>query len=184
MPRDSSAGSTGLWCRYEFFPNTPVQQVVRQLPYHPQAASIARGEVRTALHRWGVSEEVADAVLLVVSELVTNGVEHAKPPLVLRARQDVAGYRIHVEVTDGGAVASAEAGADSPEPDEHGRGLVIVKSCSTAHGSWAHSGGTTYWAGFGQASLPARGHGPVSHGLAAAEHEGRDLSSVLGWNDH
>ncbi|MFJ9821917.1 ATP-binding protein [Streptomyces sp. NPDC101151] len=35
------------------------------------------------LMRWGVADEVADSVLLTVSELVSNAVRHAQPPLTL-----------------------------------------------------------------------------------------------------
>jgi hypothetical protein len=33
------------------------------------------------LTQWSVAEDAADSVLLTVSELVTNAVEHARPPL-------------------------------------------------------------------------------------------------------
>ncbi|MDX3235047.1 ATP-binding protein [Streptomyces sp. ME03-5709C] len=58
------------------------------LPYRSDAPAQARGLAREALRRWGVPSATAGEVLLVVSELVTNAFEYARPPM--RGRQAAA----------------------------------------------------------------------------------------------
>ncbi len=49
-----------------------------------------------------MGQAATESVLLVVSELVTNAIEHALPPVVLRLHRDRAGDQVWVGVTDGG----------------------------------------------------------------------------------
>jgi len=86
-------------------------------------------------------------VLLVVSELVTNALVHARPPATLRLwRLSVDGRRaVHVEVTDGGPTAPPGPQC-APDPDEHGRGLGIVTVLSARCGLRADRAGTSRWA--------------------------------------
>jgi Histidine kinase-like ATPase domain len=51
------------------------------LAHRPEAAGEARKITKELLTQWSVAEDAADSVLLTVSELVTNAVEHARPPL-------------------------------------------------------------------------------------------------------
>lgn len=50
------------------------------LPHRAEAARTARRLAHTVLGGWGVVQETIDDALLVVSELITNAVEHALPP--------------------------------------------------------------------------------------------------------
>ncbi|MGW1729211.1 ATP-binding protein [Streptomyces sp. NPDC002306] len=116
-----------------------------------EAAGTARHSARTVLEGWQVSQDATDVVLLVVSELVTNAVEHAEPPLALHLHREHAGNHVWVGVTDGGPALQDDAHATSTCPaDEHGRGLAIVDAVADAHGTRTHSGGVIHWA-----SLPA-----------------------------
>ena len=56
-----------------------------RLHYSPVPSTPAdlRGRVRTALAGWGVAGRVADDVVLVVLELATNAIEHARTSLVV-----------------------------------------------------------------------------------------------------
>ncbi|MEV5412689.1 ATP-binding protein [Thermopolyspora sp. NPDC052614] len=81
----------------------------------------ARRAVRKALADWG-HERIADDLVLVISELVTNSIIHGAPEIVLT---------LHIEGTTlFGAVT--DHGPDLPHllnPDdhaEHGRGLALV----------------------------------------------------------
>jgi Histidine kinase-like ATPase domain len=49
------------------------------LAYRPEVAGEARKITKELLTQWSVAEDAADSVLLTVSELVTNAVEHARP---------------------------------------------------------------------------------------------------------
>ncbi|GAB7064588.1 ATP-binding protein [Streptomyces mexicanus] len=117
------------------------------LPHTPGTVSAVRGRVRAVLGGWNVPAKAADDVLLVVSELVTNALVHARPPATLRLwRLSVDGRRaVHVEVTDRGPTAPPEPRC-APDPDEHGRGLGIVTALSARCGLRTDRAGTSRWA--------------------------------------
>ncbi|MFE1749407.1 ATP-binding protein [Streptomyces anandii] len=117
------------------------------LPQAPGGVSAVRRRVRQVLSGWNLPTEAAEDVLLVVSELVTNALVHARPPATLRlCRVPVQGRRaVRVEVTDQGA-AAAPGPLSAPDPDEHGRGLGIVTALSARCGVLTHRGGTSRWA--------------------------------------
>ncbi|MEU8586059.1 ATP-binding protein [Streptomyces sp. NPDC048664] len=117
-----------------------------RLAHRAEAAAHARRLVRSALGDWHIAGDDADSVLLVASELVTNALEHARPPLVLRLSRECAGLRVRVGVTDGGPATRRESWASSRAPGEHGRGLAIVEALAAARGTAGHPHGTTRWA--------------------------------------
>ncbi|MEU9978903.1 ATP-binding protein [Streptomyces sp. NPDC051014] len=112
------------------------------LDHCPEAPAVARALAHRTLKDWGA--ENADTVILVVSELVTNAVEHALPPLALRLEQAAAGLR--VSVTDGGPAPQEGSWIASCAPEEHGRGLLIVGVLAEARGTYRHAHGATHWA--------------------------------------
>ncbi|MGW7423982.1 ATP-binding protein [Streptomyces sp. NPDC054813] len=116
------------------------------LTHHPEAAGEARQITKELLARWRVADDPADSVLLAVSELVTNAVEHAQPPLKLRLSHDLYTHRVHIEVSDGGPAATDGDWAASCSPCEHGRGLEIIDLLATAHGNRLERGHATHWA--------------------------------------
>jgi anti-sigma regulatory factor (Ser/Thr protein kinase) len=97
------------------------------LPYCPGGASAARGLVAVELRCWRL-DALADAVTLVVSELVTNALRYGAPPCMLRLmRQD---RRLHAAVFDAGPLFDPrERGPASrrEDPDEAGGwGLAAI----------------------------------------------------------
>ncbi|MGW1161982.1 ATP-binding protein [Streptomyces sp. NPDC002519] len=114
------------------------------LPHRPEAAGRARRRARSFLERRRMDQPTIDRVLLLVSELVTNAVEHARPPIMLHLR--VGPRRIRVEVTDGGPARSQAAWTASCGPDEHGRGLCVIDEIATAHGDSRGHHRTLHWA--------------------------------------
>jgi anti-sigma regulatory factor (Ser/Thr protein kinase) len=116
------------------------------LTHRPEAAREARQITKEVLARWQVADDPADSVLLAVSELVTNAVEHAQPPLNLRLSRDLRARRVHIEVSDGGPAATDGDWAASCTPDEHGRGLEIIDFLTTAHGDRLERGHAIHWA--------------------------------------
>lgn len=56
------------------------------LEHGPLAPSSARHEARPVLAAWGLDDDQIYDTLLVISELVTNAVSHALPPVVLHLR--------------------------------------------------------------------------------------------------
>lgn len=118
----------------------------------PIAARRARRFTTEVLGLWALSELTGDATLI-VSELVTNGMEHAGSDLELRLehRPDL----LHIAVRDRGssstrppsgdvAAHAVDSGAGIPE---RGRGLEIVRMLALASGrTRAPAGGSVSWA--------------------------------------
>ncbi|MFE9847161.1 ATP-binding protein [Streptomyces goshikiensis] len=125
------------------------------LPHRPESAGIARRIATDVLCGWGVDEDTTDQVLLVVSELVTNALEHALPPITLHLQRPDFDAILRIEVDDGGPAETAGAWATSCTPEEHGRGAGIIALLASAHGTRILPHTVTYWA-----ALPAAGRCP------------------------
>ncbi|MFE9748706.1 ATP-binding protein [Saccharothrix saharensis] len=94
------------------------------------------GEVRAVLRDWardrGFSAEAIDDVVTAVDGIVTNAVEHGRPPVRVRAWQ--AADTLVVQVDDTGAVSlPAFGGYQPPTPGQRrGRGLWIARQLADA----------------------------------------------------
>jgi anti-sigma regulatory factor (Ser/Thr protein kinase) len=123
-----------------------------------QSVSAAREFVRDALQ--DQSREVLEAAELMVSELATNCVLHARTDfeLAIQSRGE-----IRVEVRDTGP---GQPVPQSPKPQEpSGRGLRIVEAMSSTWGVVPSRDGKTVW--FTLAEQPALGGEAVPAGHAA-----------------
>ena len=97
----------------------------------------ARRLVAAAVENAGVPAGVRDDAELLTSELVTNAIVHATPPVTLRVA--ISPDAVSVTVHDAGPAG---------EPDRrrhHGRGLAIVSTLATRCGQWTDDDGTTTW---------------------------------------
>jgi anti-sigma regulatory factor (Ser/Thr protein kinase) len=111
------------------------------LPPDTGSAARARRFTVDVLQQWGCPELVDTATLL-VSELVTNAVLHARSQseLVLRRTDD---RRLRVEISDGSTAAptrraySADAGT--------GRGMMLVEALAVRWGSELDGDGKRVW---------------------------------------
>ncbi|MFJ9968654.1 ATP-binding protein [Streptomyces avermitilis] len=119
------------------------------LEHAPPAARAARRAAYTTLSRWGITEDDTQDALLVVSELVTNAVEHARPPLALHLHREDTGNGVWIGVSDGGPAVREGPWAASCTKDEGGRGMAIISALAQAHGVYIHPRGITRWASFG-----------------------------------
>ncbi|WP_053734355.1 ATP-binding protein [Nocardia sp. NRRL S-836] len=103
-----------------------------------------------AARRWtremlpDVSGDELDDILLVVTELVSNAIDHGTSPFALRLSQSDEPCWVRVEVDD--------AGADLPVVGvsrlhgDRGRGLVIIDQLAKDWGVIAGPAGKTVWA--------------------------------------
>ncbi|MFF3313432.1 ATP-binding protein [Streptomyces sp. NPDC002952] len=113
-------------------------------PHQLESVSAARRTAVSATRKWHLGQDTTHNLRLVVSELVTNAVLHAAPPVVLHLRHEPQTRHLWVGVTDGGGAAAA---ARAPLPDdEHGRGLFLVTAVADDTGAEPADCGTTWWA--------------------------------------
>jgi hypothetical protein len=90
--------------------------------------------LRKQLATWCVGGEIAEAAVLVLSELATNAVcATAAGCRTFDVRFELAGYQLRVEVADGGQgrPSPRRAGGD----DECGRGLALVEALADRWGT-------------------------------------------------
>jgi anti-sigma regulatory factor (Ser/Thr protein kinase) len=128
-------------------PGTPVYDGTWPLEHSPHAAGAARRIARSVLDDWRTHPESAEHILLVVSELVTNAVEHAQPPVAMHLHRERIGSKMWVGITDGGPAQAEGRWTSSCGHDEHGRGLTVIDALATAHGTRRHpEGSATHWA--------------------------------------
>ena len=126
------------------------------LPPDPESARRARRFVRRQLAAWGC-EDLTEAAVLCVSELVTNAVIHTRTPLSLTMRWSPP--RLRVELYDrsrsaaigartlaavGGHVGDGEGGEATSQATS-GRGLLIVAALSATVGETIEDDGKTVW---------------------------------------
>lgn len=107
------------------------------------ASTGTAGDVSRVRHRLRDSLEPLlaparlDEAELMASEIVTNAVLHAQPPIRVDAR--VLGGLLLVVVSDSGGGLPGTSRAD------HGRGLTIVESLAERCGAWVDETGGTVW---------------------------------------
>jgi anti-sigma regulatory factor (Ser/Thr protein kinase) len=107
-----------------------------------EVSSVARARrFLTAAAGPVLDERARDQALLLVSELASNAVRHARSEYEVRVRCDAA--TLHLEVHDDGSGTPRPQTAD---PDcESGRGLMLVDTLSSAWGVEAEAPGKTVW---------------------------------------
>ncbi|MET9576053.1 SpoIIE family protein phosphatase [Streptomyces sp. DT199] len=110
------------------------------VPADPSAVAQTRKDVVEQLEGWGLSDAVF-VTELVVSELVTNAIRHAEPPVQLRLIHD---STLICEVSDGGNTAPHLRRARTY--DEGGRGLLLVAQLTERWGTRQSASGKTIWA--------------------------------------
>ena len=106
----------------------------------PTSARAARKFVVQELHSAG-REGQADIAEVLVSELVTNAILHARTPIKIEVR--VSANVIRISVTDGvrAGVRRRDYAADATT----GRGIAMVEALASDWGSGPSNGGKTVW---------------------------------------
>ncbi|MFE6281671.1 SpoIIE family protein phosphatase [Streptomyces sp. NPDC057877] len=110
------------------------------VPADPAAVADIRARAARQVAAWGF-EELALTTELIVSELVTNAIRYAHPPIRLRLLRDT---RLTCEVSDASATAPRLRHARST--DEGGRGLFLVAQLAHRWGARYTHNGKIIWA--------------------------------------
>ncbi|MEW5653739.1 ATP-binding protein [Streptomyces cinereoruber] len=118
------------------------------LPREPRSAAVARRLVRTALTVWGLEPLIEDATL-VITELVSNAVDHGRLPSirVIVSRSSANGIRLGV-VDRSKTVPTLRTHAD--EEQTRGRGLLLVDALTKRWGTELYRWGKQVWAELGK----------------------------------
>lgn len=122
----------------------------REFPPAPETAAAARDFVHGTLLAWGASGPIDDVILL-VSELVTNAVIHARSPLEVTVRRDRTSTE--VTVTDSAperavpraGPLSVEASASSGNERGGGLGLALASAIASSWGVSYGRGDKAVW---------------------------------------
>ncbi|WP_245778046.1 ATP-binding protein [Lentzea xinjiangensis] len=102
----------------------------------------ARRVVRDAAASWGLSEDLADDAQLVVTELVSNGIDHGEGTITLTVSRKSGGML--VEVHDESSAQPQVRPVDTNSA--RGRGMQLVQALSVRWGITPDGNGKVVWA--------------------------------------
>lgn len=102
-----------------------LRAVATPLEPSPESVSRARRTVHDTLAAWGL-DNLADDMVLVASELVTNALQHTSGPIVMVLQQRDETVLIEVADVSSALPVQRRESAD----DESGRGLALVEAFS------------------------------------------------------
>lgn len=118
----------------------------------------ARKRAADAFTEAELDKNETQVLVLLVSELVTNAVVHARPPVHLSI--DIDRWRTRIEVSDAvGRVPHARS-ADRGAPG--GRGLALVETLATQWGTTMSDDGKSVWFELKRVSSYARRAAPTT----------------------
>jgi hypothetical protein len=148
----------------------------------PESAGVARRAVSSALEEAG-GGDLADAGTLLVSELVTNAILHARTEIVvvLAASHD----HLRVGVSDRNPHPPTRR--DYAATATTGRGLEVVDLVATEHGTETHDDGTkTVWFELGAAAeaMPAAEPTDTPEALIEVTLFGTAMQLAREWQQH
>jgi anti-sigma regulatory factor (Ser/Thr protein kinase) len=136
------------------------------LPAAPASVAIARRRLAEELLAIGVLDTAIQDAALVLSELLSNAIRHARPlhGSWLRVAWGVDGESIEVAVSDGGGPTRPRP-AHASRSSLGGRGIRIIEHLSSTWGVRDEDGMLTVWA-----ILSARAHRPAQHAPGPVAH--------------
>jgi anti-sigma regulatory factor (Ser/Thr protein kinase) len=117
------------------------------LPYAPASVAVARQRLAADLTAAGIFAGAVGDAVLVVSELLSNAIRHARPlpGSSVQVAWAVDNDAVEVAVSDGGA-ATRPTPAQATVSSLGGRGLDIVDYLARTWGVRSDGGGLTVWA--------------------------------------
>ncbi|MFC4908571.1 ATP-binding protein [Actinomadura gamaensis] len=144
------------------------------LPHAPSSVAVARRRLGSELTASGVGESVVDDASVIVSELISNALRHARPlpSGQVRVTWTRRGDLIEISVSDGGATTEPRRGPGTLS-SLGGRGLGIVETLAEGWGVRREDGATTVWA-----RLYAPRFSPESRMAASAVPDFREFADL------
>jgi anti-sigma regulatory factor (Ser/Thr protein kinase) len=115
---------------------------VATLPAEPHAVPDARRFAGNAVERLGGADETIDVARLLVTELATNAVVHARSSIRLSVIP--AGGAVRIEIRDDDPRPLPQPAMPDPESTE-GRGLWLVSALASSWGVNRNDRGKTVW---------------------------------------
>lgn len=137
------------------------------LPHAPSSVAVARKRLGTELRATGVFGPVVEDANVIISELLSNALRHARPlpSGQIQVTWICKGDEVEVAVSDGGAMTEPRRSRPTLS-SLGGRGLGIVEALSECWGVRHEDGGTTVWAVL-RVSQPAHSQGGHVPSLAS-----------------
>ncbi|HEX7307986.1 ATP-binding protein [Lentzea sp.] len=122
--------------------NDPLAEVRVSLTREGGSCARARKAVRDAAGSWGLSDDLADDAQLVVTELVSNGIDHGEGAISLAVRRTTGGMllEVHDESPKQPVLRPVDPGS------ARGRGMQLVQALSVRWGTTPDGGGKVVWA--------------------------------------
>lgn len=121
-------------------PSAEGAEVTRRFVGQPQASGLARKFVTDTLIDWDRNDLIDDAVL-VVAELTSNAVVHARSDLTVALTRRDGGIRVEV----GDSSAAPPQVRDAGSRATHGRGLQLISAIACGWGHSLVNGGKLVW---------------------------------------
>lgn len=113
------------------------------LPRQPESAAAARRLVRTALAAWNLEDQI-DAATVIITELVSNAVNHSRLPSIRVIVSRPTEYRVRLGVVDRSKVIPMMR-TDSNGDQIRGRGLLLVDALTDLWGTDLYHWGKQVW---------------------------------------
>jgi anti-sigma regulatory factor (Ser/Thr protein kinase) len=140
------------------------------LPFTAESVGVARRQLVSDLIEAGIYDSTVTDAALVISELLSNALQHAEPlhDCGVRVTWQLDSDIVRVSVSDGGGRTRPELG----EPTQYttgGRGLRIVARLSRSWGTGGDDDGTTVWAEIELPHVPANAVPAAAVPAAATE---------------
>ena len=112
------------------------------LPPTPRSVRVARHVLQELMRAWGVPHDQEDGALL-LTELVTNVIDHVGGESELTVEISSAEDWLRIAVVDGSAVRPVVRELSSDDP--RGRGMRMIQEIADRWGADEHLGGKRVW---------------------------------------
>ncbi|MCL7493238.1 ATP-binding protein [Streptomyces sp. MCA2] len=129
VPQPRATGTQGISTRgtpQSTLTSRSAQHAVLALPAQNACVRSARRFAAALLAWWHLPDDEQDTAVLIVSELTTNAAQHGHSDMTLRLT--LGPDMLHITVADHGGLGPPMPSPSGDDPDEHGRGLHIVRT--------------------------------------------------------